>query len=413
MKRPYFQLQCKRAFRQLPLMLVVSLLLFGCLAVVWHTLIILDNQSDANQKVRIGVVGDASVNYLGFGIEAIQTMDITRFSISLEEMTEEQAQKLMRSGDISAYVVIPENFIDDIVHGTVPPLRYVTTDGAIGITTLFKEEMLKTISRVLVESQNGLYGMQNAAEAYGNHISSALTDKLNTNYFSLILNRSSVYDQQTLGISDSLSFSGYLLCGICILWLALGGAPYCGVFVSGDISLAKILCASGLSTQRQVLSDYAAYALCILLQTSAAVLLFFVVNILTGGTLSSQLTESTVFSPVDVVVFFLQLIPIVLAISAMQFLLFALSTNLANGILLQFISAICLSYVSGCMYPIEFFPKVIRIASSFLPTGMARESLCAAISANSSPASSLGLLVYTAILLSLTVIVRRVRMAHT
>ncbi|MBQ3064714.1 MAG: ABC transporter permease [Clostridia bacterium] len=412
MKRPYFRLQCKRAFRQLPLMLAISLLLFGCLAVVWHTMVILDTQSEDQQKVRIGVVGDASASYLGFGIEAIQTLDITRFSVSLEQMTEEQAQSLMRDGVLAAYVVIPEGFIDDVVHGTVPPLRYVTTDGAVGITTLFKEEMLKTISRVLVQSQNGLYGMQDAVRANGLPLSAAVTDKLTTNYFSLILSRSHAYDLQTLGISDALSFSGYLLCGICILWLALGGAPYCGVFVVSDTALSEVLCASGFRARRQILSEYAAYALCILLQTMAAALLFAAVNAFSGGTLISSLAEKAAFSASGLFFLFLRLIPIVLAISAMQFFFFSLSTNLANGILLQFLSAVCLSYVSGCMYPIEFFPKAIQIAASLLPTGLARQSLCAALSAQSDPLSSLGLLIYTAILLLLSAFVRRVRLAR-
>jgi len=69
------------------------------------------------------------------------------------------------------------------------------------------------------------------------------------------------------------------------------------------------------------------------------------------------------------------MLPVIAVISAMQFLLYETATGAVNAILLQFFSAIGLGYVSGCLYPINFFPEKIRRLGAVLPTGTCRTYL--------------------------------------
>ena len=117
----------------------------------------------------------------------------------------------------------------------------------------------------------------------------------------------------------------------------------------------------------------------------------------------SELTYS------DMAVMLLKLLPAVLAITALQFLLYELSDSVVSGVLLQFITAIGLAYVSGCLYPISFFPESIRAISAITPSGIARGYLSSLISGDGSTAQLISLVCYALILLAITVLVRRRR----
>ena len=77
--------------------------------------------------------------------------------------------------------------------------------------------------------------------------------------------------------------------------------------------------------------------------------------------------------------FAVKLIPALLVITALQFLIYEFSTGLIGGVLAQFLGAVALAYVSGCFYPISFFPDVIQTFSAVLPTGAARSYVSAVL----------------------------------
>ena len=69
--------------------------------------------------------------------------------------------------------------------------------------------------------------------------------------------------------------------------------------------------------------------------------------------------------------FMLQLIPVVVLVSAMQAFLYELVTNVVTGVLLQFVIAVSMAYVSGCIYPLSFFPEFVQVIGAYSPIGAA------------------------------------------
>ena len=65
------------------------------------------------------------------------------------------------------------------------------------------------------------------------------------------------------------------------------------------------------------------------------------------------------------------MLPVVMLFAAMQLLLYEWISNPVTGILIQFLGAAGLGYLSGCFYPITFFPAEIQILAPYLPTGAA------------------------------------------
>lgn len=402
----YLWLQLKRCVRMLPLILLLTAICSTALGLLLRQMTTSDSDA-ARQRMTVGVVGDAGDSYLGFGISALRNLDISRYTVELLELTEEEAERGLRSGALSAYVIIPEGFVDAIVHGELRPLTYVSADSSHGITALFKEEMLSAISGMLIESQNGIYAMQALMREGGVTVGwSDHTDTLNVRYFNLILSRAQNAPVRIIGVSDSLSFPGYMLSGIAVLLLFLCGISFCPLFVRRDMALPRRLCAGGQGALSQTLGEWCAYVLFMLL----SVLLIFTAVFTVLGDAAALIPELEGFGAAEAARLVLAFVPGILLITALQYLLFLCCDGIVSGVLCQFLSAIALTYIGGCFYPIRFFPDFIQRLSAYLPSGMARVYLAHCLTGDGTAAEVLLLLAVTALFVGLSAAVRRIRM---
>ena len=71
--------------------------------------------------------------------------------------------------------------------------------------------------------------------------------------------------------------------------------------------------------------------------------------------------------------FFLKLLPAVAVLAAMQFFLYELISDMISGILLQFVAGVGIAYLSGCFYPVSYFPEKMQALAGILPGGIALE----------------------------------------
>ena len=162
----YTGAQFKRILRYAPFVFLVTLAIALCLGLALVTAVHTD-RSDGQGKIGIGIVGDFESSYLGIGLGALQSFDSSRYFLELTELGEAEAREKLLRGELAGYLVIPEGFVDDAIGGKVGKLRFVAPDGDVEIINMLKEEVLSLISCVLVESQKGIYGMQDAFRAHG------------------------------------------------------------------------------------------------------------------------------------------------------------------------------------------------------------------------------------------------------
>lgn len=399
----YFYLQFKRAFKLLPFVMVTALILFSGLTVIFNAFMKLQNESESNTRFKIGIAGDAAGTYLDLGMAALQNFDSSRFAIEMVTMTEAEAANAIEKGDISAYVVIPEGFIEAALYGEIRTIKYVTTPGSVGLISIFKDEITAVISDIVEESQKGVYGIADALDSNGCEDEAyRYMNKLNIEYIDFVLDRSGLYKVEELGIADGLSLPTYIFCGITVLFLFLTGLPYATLFVKKDISLNKVLSARGNPASKQVISEYLSFFVTMsLLFTSVLAILAAV----TGA--SGALKDSGIPQSVDMLMYALQILPVVALVTSCSFMIFELSGNLVSGMLLQFFTCLSLCYISGCLYPIYAFPISVQRLAVFLPTGMARSYLAGCLTGKSVVTDLLGMTVYLAVFLTVTVLVRR------
>ncbi|MBQ7011756.1 MAG: ABC transporter permease [Clostridia bacterium] len=370
----YFVSRIKTVFRIFPRAFALSLVLVLLSAVVAVGFLNADGSSQDKQKLTVGIVGNTQDTFLGFGIDVILKMDSTEAVMNVESMTESDAKFRLNNGAIAAYIVVPDGFVASITSGEVLPLDYVCSQTAGGVGTVFRDEILTAVSRMLVHSQKGVYGMQRIAYANGLHSAvSKSTEEMNLRYFSLMLNRPNVLTLNVSGISSGLSLDAYLLCGLSVLAVAFFGISYSSAFVRNDMTPNRSLARGGIGALKQIVCEYFAYFIAMATQL---LLLSVCVSAFVGagafGDIELSLLDALAYAP--------RMLPALLCLTAFQFLCFTVASRLSDGIMLQFVATVVLGYIGGCMYPSDLLPKGMKVVGNLFPIGATREYLCEMLS---------------------------------
>lgn len=403
--KKYFYSQVKRVVRFLPIILVISMVLCVLVSIIFSAMLSIDENKKDKQKFAIGVVGDTKESFLGIGISALENFDSSRFAIEFVELDEEKAKSSLQKGEISAYAVVPDDFVNSLVHGEIKKIKYYTTDDGVGISAVFEKEVTQVISNILVQSQKGVYGLADAMEDNGaSYCTGEKMNELCAEYFELIINRTSMGKNEYIGIADEVSMQGYFLCSIITLFVFLFGISCVSMYAKRDISLNRILYAKGQSGQRQIICEYFTYFLLVYL----VVFVTSVCVVVLGG-LKSLIPELEYMGMSEILLFTIRIIPVVAMISAFHFLLFEITRDIVTGVLLQFVASVSLTYISGCFYPIYFFPEIVQRISTFLPAGLARSYLSESIVQKPITISFVFILIYFVLFLGVTILVRNRR----
>ena len=397
-------LQIKRSFKVFPFVCAVTLALLLGLALVLNLVADKFVNSEENRKFEIALTGDTESKYIDLGLSVMRTMDKSRFSINFSQMSESEAKRALSNGDISAYVVLPEDFIENALRGENDKIKYVTSPGGGGITTMFKNEITQLVTEIVVNSQKGTYGVADAAEDAGlKKKVQRYIDQISLDYVELIFNRSEVYEVKELGIVGGLSMIEAVVCGLIVVFIMLMGIPYVIIYCGKDKTLSKLLKSRGYSILPQVLCEYTAHLISMLL------LVAVIISVLALG-----VTVLEIMTVNDLLPIISLLIPVIFMISAFNMMIFEISDNVVSGVLLHFFITLSLCYVSGCMYPAFAFPNILRKIAQFLPTGLARDWITAYFTDEALLRCFIGLAVYMILFLFITyfVRVRKIRYAR-
>ena len=400
----YTNAQIKRSSHYLPFIFIVTFVICSALAILLLTLVNGDSSDADKQKLRIGITGSYEDTYIGFGLTAIQSFDSSRFALELIEMNEDEAMVSLKSGDIAGFVSMPENFIDDAVHGHIGKLSFVTNYVNADIVNMFKQEVLELVSTIIVESQKGVYAMQDTMYEAGAN-TSEINDEtlaLSTEYINLTLNRTNALEIKIIGVSDNLSFSGYMFSGLSILLILFTGIVTAPLYIRNDVSLYKLLSANRCKPISQISGEYISFFITMLINNS---LLIFTL-MLVASKLTNAIPELFALNISSILISTVKFIPAIALITSFQFFMYQISDSIVSGVLMQFLAAALLGYISGCFYPINFFPGLIQNTSNFIPSGIARVHLASIITENIKITHTITMLLYFTAFISLSVFVR-------
>ncbi|NCB93207.1 MAG: ABC transporter permease [Clostridia bacterium] len=404
----YLKLQIKRMSKSFPIIFLMTLLLAGSFGLLAWMQMSISQNDEGKQKVALGIVGDAKDSYLGFGISALEQMDSSRFTVSFVMFDEEaKAKRQLEDGKIGGYILIPEGFVDSVVTGENLPVTYVAGGGQGGMGSQLIRELAESVSVMITETQAGIYGMQNYY--IENDVLDTLyedADRLNLKYFDVVLGREKMYKIETFSDTGGLSIAGYYVCALLLVFLLLWGMNCAALMVRDDLSLEKVLKAAGLKVGLQAAGEFIAY-LGLMIANYLGIIMLLAV-----GMKVSDLAFAEISGIGDLLSFAAGVWPVVLCVSALQFLIYNLVNGLISGLLLNFLGAIVLGYLSGCFYPLSYFPQMIQKLAAFLPTGIAMEYMKNVIRKKNSGAQFFQLLLYTAVFVTAAVLLKKHKLEH-
>lgn len=387
--KKYFYLQLKLAGRILPVVLGVTLALLLGLGILVSGLLATFRSNEESREFTVALAGDTDNEYMQWGLAALQLADEDTFCVSVVEMSREQAHTALEKGEISAYVILPEGLMEKALAGEeFEPITYVTSAGVEGISSYLKREVTALVTKMVVYSQKGAYGLDEllSEQLPDADIADHMT-ALSLQYADLIIHRDEFYEAEVLGVSDGLTTADYYICAAAIVLLMLMGLPYAAIYIRRDYALPRMLRSRGFSAAGQLLCEYGAHLLSMLI-------------------LGGFLMALAAFAELPGGVLALRLIPVLAMIAALNMLLFTLAGNTVSGLLLHFFGVIGLCYVSGCIYPVTAFPIAVQRLAAVLPTGIARQHLSTAFTGQSIWGSLGGLTLYTAAFFGIALLVR-------
>lgn len=373
--KTYFSLQWKRSMRVFPFVLIVSVVLFAALAMMLSGLMSTYQNSEENSVFRVGITGDTDSEILQLAVVAYQSFDESRYSVVFDEMEPDEAEAALQKGAISAYLELPEDFVEKAMRGEMEPMYFVTAAGASNVVSMFKNEITSLVTEVVVSSQQGSFGLQEALDdndVAGNH--GDWINGLAIEYADLILKRAEALTISELGISEGMRTSEYYLCGMTLLFLMLLGLPFVTVYGRQDRSLHVLLLSRGISGMRQLYDEWRSHFLSLV----CLVAVVFVPVVVLSATADNPTLQ--MLTPNGWLTYTALFIPVLAMAAAFNLFVFEIGGNIVSGALLHFFAVLCMCYVSGCFYPVYTFPRAVQMVEQFLPTGVARETLAFALS---------------------------------
>ena len=360
-------LRCKQLWRLLPWVLAAAVLLSLCAAAAGGAMVQLNTQSDKGQKYRVALCATEEDPLLKLGVEALKTLDDTRFSVELLMLEESAARQALRNGELDAFVILPEGFLQSALHGDVPTIPFVTTPGGSAVGQLFREQITGIIADLLLSAQKGSYGAYFALADNGlEELALAGLNELCLEYILLALNRGSALQVQILGVGSGVDLLEYLTCGLTVTVIFLLCLPFTSMLACKDTAVHQMLAAKGCPVGWQALADF----ICPAAGMCAVTACVFAVMALAG-------LESCVS--------WLDAMPVALLAAAMSYFVCAWTAEHVSGVLAQFALAAGMCFVSGCLYPVYFFPPAVQEMGKWLPAGICREFLCGCVTENGDP----------------------------
>ena len=356
MFKSYLLIQIKRLFQVLPMALLFNFLTIAGICGIFALKIGTTNKSQS--RIGVGIVGSIENKYMKLGVEMLNNMDASRFSIKFINMDETAAKKSLKAGEIIGYFKIDKDFIEALEKGENRPVEYISS-GA-GMISALSKEVASVFSTLLVNSERAIYATDNYLidhpQVYNRERANT---EFNIELLKNVMSRGKIYDVKSIDTVSGLSDTDNYICGMSVLFMMLTGLGLGGLLCEKNESLLRVLKSRGLSYGDSLIADMFVISLYIIL----TVLIFTGGMALTGAILPGNYNSVNLFEYCKDIVF------LSVMFASMHLFIYEIIYKRIVAVLTELLLGISLGYIGGCIYPISFFPDIIRKLSIFLPSG--------------------------------------------
>lgn len=389
-KLVYLKLELKRALKRLPHMAAGAIVLMAMLGTIAFAASKLLYGETTLERVTIGVVLPEEDRIARQLVRMLGTYDSVRSVCEFSFMDSSEAEKQLRDGEIFGIMNVPEGLVQGIINGTNIPVTITLPQGNALENRVFKE-LTSAGARTLGSAQAGIYAGDQLLLNYdlAGGISQLEAD-LNRIYMAYSLPRADLFEHvkvSATGDVDTLEFYGI---SAFVLYLLLAAIPVSGYLAPESRVMSQKLSLAGIGPWMATAARLAGLGALLVADALPAAL----------GALKFGVLE---FSWLML----LALAAVCLAAAALVLFCYEAAGTLMGGVMLLFLGAVLLLFLSGGFLPLVFLPAQVRSLAPFLPTTTLMNGAKMIVTGAYGLAGWLQLAVMTAAFYSLTVGVRR------
>lgn len=343
-KKHIFLLFCeiKSAVRIIPrflLCLIISGVVLFCLVSVGKRMLGYDNATAISFKVAAVIPKNDAEVALAFDI--ISKTDSVSKVCELILMDADSAYQALKQGEIAAAVIIPENFVNDLMYGVNTPAEVIIPDNP-GTESLLFCSLISAGALSLARSEAGMYAVLDLFTGHDRHDAAAVaSDKLYNRYLQYTLNRDKYFRNLPLSSTGPVDTATYYWATGFILLMFLCGIVFCDFFTGKRPDLCGI---------SRFYPDSCGYlAVCIMY------LLIF------GGILFGF--GKVGFTPKNIGAFAVTVMSLVAFIQTVCMVM----PNIFSCMITIFLSGSAMAYLCGRIVPSVFLPRFAGDIGKYLP----------------------------------------------
>lgn len=373
------RIQLKRFFSYACSIFVFSIIFFAVLAFIASEFTKNISSFGTQERLKIGIVGDISIPYFDTGLNTLKYFDSSNQIVEIIPLPLEQAVDFMKRGKLSAYVVIPEGFIESVEDGSNDmQVTYVTSAGAQGIESIFKEHIADIVSTLLINAQAGIFAMENLALKHGQRLRlNDYINQMNMNYIRWTLDRKNFLRIEEQPLSNGVGIYGYYLCAVICTFIVFFGIGSLCFFTGNKDARHKFLYSKGNSSFVQIVCENISYFL-LMICCLVIVFVFIFILVNTGKLTICEWRLCGAFK--GCIKLFMETVMVCLTLGSMQIMLFEAVNQTVPAVLLQFLTGFVLCFAGGCFYPLDFFPTFFKSIGKILPVGQSMSLLANSVS---------------------------------
>ena len=358
-----------------------------------------DAYKSEQMRYKLGLVGSTDNEMIDLGVHLLETEDDMQFVLELVQYEDEaEAQAALRSADISAYIVITDEFADAVDAMTNDAkLTYYATSGQKGISNVMMDEIALVATNIIVPSEKGICTLRDimAQEGYDKTDTYMAVYEIFMAYVNTMMLRGEISTVTELGISAGLTTPQYYFVSLLLFFLLLVTMCFVAYFIGINHAQHKFFSSKGITPLQQVLGEYISF-----------LTVNIIVALLVAGL--AKLTGLGDFIGVDIGGGFVLRMAIIEALfTGLAFLLYEILEGIINKVLVTFLLYIAGSYASGYFYPRSILPEMMQQVGQWLPTGFAFDYLGGVVTGDGGAFVMMIMIIYVVIFVGASVHIRR------
>lgn len=221
----YFKLECKRAWKHLPLFLTGAIMLAALLSIIALLAGKALYGEGAVGRIQVGVILPPEDYLSEQAVRALGSMESVESICDFQYVTEEEGEKGLKDGSLAALLIVPENFVTGIIDGTNQPIDTVLRE-PLSLESLALKEITSAGARTLSTAQAAIYAADELCILENQRDFIPQTEaELNRIYMNYSLNRDVYFMENKVSAAGDIGAVEYFAMSGAVLLLIFCGIP--------------------------------------------------------------------------------------------------------------------------------------------------------------------------------------------